>query len=114
MKFHQLPDGARFEFEGDIYTKSGTLKACDERSGHLRVIRRSATVKLLESVKVVAPSEEKSEIRTATVRTAFETFCGVCDECLIEAAATHSNAEGLSAIRAKLEVAKKQFLATLS
>jgi len=113
MKFHQLSDGARFEFEGELYTKSGTMKACHEKSGHLRVIRRSATVSPLEGIQSVKPPRGKTDVKIETVRAALETFYSVCDECLSDAA-TGGDAESLSATRVKLDAARKKFLSSLS
>lgn len=112
MKFHQLPDGCRFEFDGEFYTKSGTLKACHEQSGHLRVIRRSATVKILERGESASGPGEGPTIGTGVVRAAFEKFWAICDDCLKEAAAG-SHADSLSATKAKLDAAREEFLAFL-
>lgn len=54
MKFQQLALGARFEFEGTDYVKSGPLTATSA-AGLQRMIPRFAVLKPLDSAQSVAP-----------------------------------------------------------
>lgn len=108
MKFHELPDGCRFEFEGEVYTKRGTLRACQERNGHLRVIRRSATVQVLEGGEPGTPPDEPAG--NAAIRAAFEVFCGICDRCLEKMASAYGDTGNLAQARSELGDARKVFL----
>ncbi len=50
MKFHQLPPGALFEYQGVRYAKSGPLLAVEQASGRQRCLPRAARVTPLEAV----------------------------------------------------------------
>ena len=47
MKLTQLPLGARFEYEGEIFTKTGPMTAASEKGGQ-RMIPRYAVLKPAE------------------------------------------------------------------
>ncbi|WP_125931832.1 hypothetical protein [Thiosocius teredinicola] len=49
MKFSQVRPGARFEFGGTVYTKTGPLQASAEGSAVNKLIPRSAEVVLLDA-----------------------------------------------------------------
>ena len=53
MKFHLVPIGEKFTFEGEVYTKSGPIAASPEASGANRMIARSANVTLCNSIEPV-------------------------------------------------------------
>lgn len=72
MKLQFLPMGARFEFEGKIYTKTGPLTAVAE-SGGQRMIPRHAVLRPLEYVAPPEPKKERS-LNEAAVRAAFQRF----------------------------------------
>ncbi len=46
--FQRLPQGARFEFQGERYTKVGPLTAIHQASGQQRMIPRSAAIHPLD------------------------------------------------------------------
>lgn len=114
MKFHQVPVGQRFEFEGDWYVKTRPLTAAHERSGQERLIRRSAAVTLPgETPPATAQSAPQQPALPAdAVRAAFELFHAQCLGCLEDIAAT--GCEGVGAARARIEAARDNFLAALS
>lgn len=58
MKFHQIPIGTRFEFEGVVYVKSSALTANRIDSGAQRVIPRSAALRPIEGDPVAIDAEE--------------------------------------------------------
>jgi len=111
MKFHQVPLGQRFEFEGKWYIKSRPLTATHEASGETRIIRRSADVTLPGVGASAAPPPQVLE--TTAVRAAFEEFYARCVACL-ETLRVEQNTEQLSAARARIEAARGEFLKTLS
>jgi len=75
MKIHQLPQGARFEYEGNEYVKTGPLFGTGK--GGQRLIPRYAVLKPLDNVETA--SRPKSDaLPRADVREAFETFFTDC------------------------------------
>jgi hypothetical protein len=112
MKFQQLPEGQRFEFEGEIYTKVDQLKARHARSGRHRVIRRSATVK---SLAVAIPTDTVTQacrLPVADISAAFEVFYRRCRQCL-EELAVRPDTRSLETAYGDLESARQRFLDTL-
>ncbi len=45
MKFHHLPIGASFEFQGKRYSKTGPMTASEDGTGKSKMMMRSAAVK---------------------------------------------------------------------
>jgi hypothetical protein len=75
MKIHQLPLGARFEYEGEEYVKTAALFATG-KAGQ-RLIPKYAVLKPLDAV--VTPSAPKSEtLPRAAVMRALDAFCAQC------------------------------------
>ena len=56
MKFHLVPIGEKFTFEGEVYTKSGPIAASSEVGGVNKMIARSANVTLCN---IIAPVEKQ-------------------------------------------------------
>lgn len=75
MKIHQLPDGARFEYEGEEYTKTGPLSGTG-RHGQ-RLIPRYAVLKPLGDVPPPAPKKSEAVSRQRVMQ-AFEAFYAEC------------------------------------
>ena len=71
MKFQLLAIGARFEFEGKEYVKTGPLTASSD--GVQRMIPRFAVLKLLDA-SVDPARKTPSKLDEAIVLAAFETF----------------------------------------
>lgn len=102
MKFQHLPIGARFEFEGVAYVKTGPISAATEQGGQ-RMIPRYAVLRPLDgSAPVAAPKRARNLDETA-VLTAFEAFYSECGRLLA------GNADNVS----RLEAARGRFLAAL-
>jgi hypothetical protein len=99
MKIHQLPQGARFEYEGKEYVKSGPLSGSG-KDGQ-RLIPRYAVLKPLDSEEV-GRGPKRSALAEADVRGAFETFYADCKILVPEAK------------RAALEAARDRFLKLLA
>jgi hypothetical protein len=100
MKFQLLPIGARFEFEGKVYTKTGPVQASSSE-GDSRMIPRYASLIPLDGTLPPAKPGPKRKLDEATVLAAFEDFHRVCTRLVDEPA------------RLELEAAKAQFLAEL-
>lgn len=112
MKFHQVREGQRFEFESEIYVKVDQLKASHAGSGRHRIIRRSAAVK---SLAVAIPSdavEHLCRLPGAQISTAFDVFYRRCRQCLEECAA-RPDTRSLETVYGDLEAARQRFLDTL-
>lgn len=101
MKLQHLEIGARFEYEGEIFVKTGPITAAGEKTGQ-RVIPRSAVLKPLD----LAPQEPgkaglRRKLDEKTVRNAFDTFYQAAAELLDESRLP------------QLAAARKHFLAAI-
>lgn len=98
MKIQHLPMGARFEYEGVVYVKTGPMMAASEQGGQ-RIIPRCATLKALD-----VPEGKRAGAAgpdTAKVRAAFEEFFASCDRLVDDGG------------REELVAARERFLAAL-
>jgi len=93
MKLQHLPPGARFEYEGLVYVKTGPLTASSE-AGEQRIIPRHAVLKPLD----LPANEGKGRLDAPVVRKAFNVFFETCDRLVGEAG------------HAELEQARQRFL----
>ena len=76
--------GARFEYEGVVYVKTGPLTASSEDGGQ-RIIPRYAILKALDVPAVEASkSPVKGRLEVVRVRTAFERFYESCERLVPE------------------------------
>lgn len=101
MKLQHLPIGARFEYEGQIYVKTGPLTASAEQGGQ-RVIPRYAVLRPLDPTpSAEAPGAGVRRLDAQRVRKAFDRFYAVCEQSV--------PSERLTA----LEAARAEFLAAL-
>ena len=93
MKLQHLSIGARFEYEGVTYVKTGPLTASSEAGGQ-RIIPRHAVLRPLD-----APvAEGKGKLAAPVVRKAFNSFFETCHRLVGEAG------------QAELEQARQRFL----
>lgn len=76
MKIHQLPDGARFEYEGKEYVKSGPMFGTG--ADGQRMIPRYAVLKPLDAVVPTTEKKGVSMLPRADVLRAFEAFYAEC------------------------------------
>jgi hypothetical protein len=105
MKFSQAPVGQRFEFEGQVYTKTGPITARDDRSGRSRMIPRSGEISLL-GVAVTAPVPAgPAALDPARVRAAVDRYHAAAEQALA--------ARDAEEARAMLAAAHAELLATL-
>lgn len=74
MKIHQLPLGARFEYEGEEFVKTGPMFATG-KSGGQRLIPKYARLKVLGDAGSVP---DKKALAKVAVLGAFETFYATC------------------------------------
>jgi hypothetical protein len=99
MKIHQLPEGARFEYEGEEYVKTGPMFATG-RNGQ-RLIPKYAVLKPLGAVADNSREAKRATLPRAQVLDAFAAFHAECRRLLPEEA------------QAALETARAQFLKSL-
>lgn len=78
MKLQHLTVGARFEYEGVVYVKTGPLTASSEQGG-ARIIPRSATLKPVVRSLPDGKCDGLAGVDLRTVRTAFDTFFETCN-----------------------------------
>jgi len=76
MKIHQLPEGARFEYEGEEHLKSGPMFATG-RNGR-RMIPRYAVLKPLGALASEAPPAKGDMLPRARVLAAFAAYDEEC------------------------------------
>ncbi len=74
MKLQHLAIGERFEYEGQVFVKTGPLTACGEMGGQ-RMIPRHA---MLRPVAAATPVPAAVVADEARVHAAFERFYLVC------------------------------------
>jgi hypothetical protein len=101
MKLQHLAIGARFEYEGVVYVKTGPLTASSEEGGQ-RIIPRYAILKPLDVPAAESnPSSVKGRLEAVRVRAAFERFYESCERLVPEGS------------RNELAEAREQFLAAI-
>ncbi len=76
MKIHQLPMGARFEFAGEEYVKTGPMVATG-KSGQ-RFFPKYVVLKPLGDVPGEVSGKPKATVSRVGVLKAFEAFCAEC------------------------------------
>jgi hypothetical protein len=76
MKIHQLPEGARFEYEGEEYVKTGPLFATGKNGR--RMIPKYAVLKPLGGTEAVPPPAKTDTLPRAKVLAAFEAYHAEC------------------------------------
>ena len=84
MKLQHLSIGARFEFEGKVYVKTGPLTASSDKGGQ-RMIPRSAMLTPLDMPPVQeTKGSQTRKVTEATLLAAFEEFYGTCSRLVDE------------------------------
>lgn len=76
MKIHQLPQGARFEYEGEEYVKTGPLFATGK--GGQRLIPKYAVLKPLGALDITAPKASCDSLSRAVVLDGFAAYYTDC------------------------------------
>lgn len=76
MKIHQLPQGARFEYEGEEYVKTGPLFATGK--GGQRLIPKYAVLKPLGTLEVTATKASCNSLSRAAVLDGIARFYTDC------------------------------------
>jgi hypothetical protein len=107
MKFQLLPIGARFEYEGKVYVKSGPLTASTEGGGR-RMIPRYALLRPLDGAQDAPPRPRRKP--DAALAAALEAFHGECARLLQAVAADPT---GVVTALLELDAARRRFLAAL-
>lgn len=100
MKLQHLPIGARFEYEGKVFVKTGPITASSEQGGQC-MIPRYADLKILEAPVSESPAGRRGKLDETRIRAAFVEFHQTCSQ-LIDASAQPA-----------LEAARQKFLAAL-
>jgi hypothetical protein len=93
MKLQHLAMGARFEYEGLVFVKTGPMTAASEAGGQ-RIIPRHAELKALD----LPATEGKGKLEAALVRKAFNSYFETSQRLVDEAG------------QAELEMARQRFL----
>jgi hypothetical protein len=80
MKIHHLPQGARFEYEGEEYVKTGPMLAIGK--GGQRLIPKYAVLKPIGEMESGAETPTRDSLARAEVLKAFDAFCADCQALL--------------------------------
>jgi hypothetical protein len=83
MKLQQLPMGARFEYQGAVYVKTGPMMAAAE-SGEQKLIPRYAVLKPLDPMPAATDPKAARQLPEAAVLAAFDTFYLKCSRLVDE------------------------------
>lgn len=81
MKIHQFPLGARFEYEGDVFTKTGPMTARGEQSGP-RLIPRHVVLQPPAASAEKPPAAPRCPLDDAGIIAALDEFCATCEALL--------------------------------
>ncbi len=100
MKLNHLPIGARFEYDGQIYTKTGPITAAAEKGGQ-RMIPRHAVLRPVDGHTPPPAASTTRQVDENRVLAAFDSYHNTALRL----------AEGLG--KAELEQARARFLAAL-
>lgn len=100
MKLHDLAIGARFEYNGKVFVKTGPITATSEEGGQ-QMIPRYAVLKPLDVTPADTPEPAQEKVSETAIRIAFERFYQVALRSA--SAAAHED----------LEAARDRFLRTL-
>ena len=76
MKIHQLSQGARFEYEGHEYVKTGPMSGTGK--GGQRLIPRYAVLTALDNVET-ARDPKNDALHRSSVLSAFDAFYTECE-----------------------------------
>jgi hypothetical protein len=113
MKFFQLPIGARFEYRGEVYRKSGPLVATREVGGAQQLMMRSANVKPesseAEQGSETAPGESLPADR---VEAAFRDFYQACEQLLAESSGAQTGTQQEELLQ-RLRTHRQRFFAQI-
>lgn len=103
MKFHLIPVGEKFEYQGEVYVKADKLIANSEKTGQNRLIARSANVQPVSANIDTTPKVvEEHQVQTAKVLEQFDLYHQRVLQCI-------SDDEQLS----ELKAARQQFIDNL-
>lgn len=100
MKLQDIPVGARFEYQGRVFVKTGPITATAE-DGSQRIIPRSADLRPLDPPPSETDRRPRRRLDETKVLNAFDAFYRTCLR----------TADDFS--RPELEVARQRFLAEL-
>lgn len=113
MKFHLLPVGEKFEYQGEIYIKADKLIANSEQTGKNRLIPRSANIKPVNATTDVSPKViEEHQIQTAKVLREFDDYHQQCLQCLSDICDSNDS-QAISKKKDELEAARQRFIDSL-
>ena len=113
MKFHLLPVGEKFEYQGEVYIKADKLIANAEQTGQNRLIPRSANVQPVSAHANATPKViNEHQVQTAKVLKVFDDYHQHCLQCLSDM----NNLADPKIVQKKkdeLESARQQFIDNL-
>ncbi|CAB1369443.1 hypothetical protein [Denitratisoma oestradiolicum] len=76
MKIHQIPHGTRFEYEGEVYVKSGPMLGTG--NGGQRLIPKYAIIKPLDGIPADIQPPRSDQLPREQTMQALEAFLATC------------------------------------
>jgi len=113
MRFHQLPVGETFEYQGQVFVKTGPITAAARDGGAQRCIPRSASVRPVRGGfdETTARQGAAAGLSEAT-EAAVDAFCRTVMDMIEELAGEDPEVRGYC--RGRLEEARRRLLDRLS
>jgi hypothetical protein len=99
MRLQDIPIGTRFEYQGQVFVKTGPITAASEAGGQ-QMIPRYVVLKLLDPLPETPPASSRTLDETK-VLAAFDMFYRTCFRITDDFS------------RAELEAARRRFIAAL-
>lgn len=85
MKFHLLPIGESFSYQGITYTKSGPLTASSDDTGSNKMISRSANIQVSKNLEIKDVAESASDsLSSVDVASAINAYHKIINQCLMD------------------------------
>ncbi len=81
MKLQQLDNGARFEYQGQIFVKTGPVTASNEQ-GNSQILPCYAVLKPLDLPEKTSTGMTGRRLDARMVRRSFDTFYQSCADCI--------------------------------
>jgi hypothetical protein len=108
MRFPQLPIGARFEYQGNRYSKTSALLASAEDGSGQRIIPKYADLAPVQGdAAAPLPAQPQATVDMLTVTSAFAVHHAACRDLLVQVG---KDPTCIEAALASLDAARQGFL----
>ena len=111
MKFHQLPIGQPFEYQGRQFIKASPIIAWCDESGSQQIVPRSAEVQAKHQVDAIS-GKKSPDIPLQQAKQVLLELHSLCADCL-RSVADNPSADTLAEVRQQLDQAREKSLREL-